>query len=688
MAFTKVQTFDGQTPGSTITTANSAASGDAFTFVNIGGNGSATYITPGYRGSGAGRFAAGTTAGLVYGEQLTGNSSVGPIYFRMRFRMPVLPPDATGIRFAVFADSTGAFQADFRLTNAGKLELRTGTSTLVGSSTATYAAGDWVDVGGAVLVFSTTVGQLEMVTYDATGALSQTITSVANVNTTRSGGANKLQAGMIRSGISSFTVDIDDFAQSDLGYPALPAVVNGAATEGSAAAAAPDASAEVDPAAGAATATGSASDASVLIGLPSPYAVVDDFADGTLGPDWDASAGGAQVAESGGTLNVTTTLGTGYYAVSRIPAIDLNEGYVSARLVSAGNLALASYAAYPLAARFSTSNEAFWLIAGGFMACYSNVGGSVAAQGSAAYVPGTHNYFAIGEQGGVLRWLVSADGIGWSALASMAFPFGADTTAQPYFMVGTGGTEATTTTMQVDDLATWGVSAAATAPADPAAAAGAAIDATAAVSTAADTASAAGSAPDATVRIAPSAPEATATGSAPQPAGAVGPTAAVSTGSAAAPDATASTSSTVSASAEVAAGSASAPDASVLVQPAAQPAAAAAAAVDPAAGVAPLSPLATAAATAADPIADVTYPAYAGTATAAASAPDASVRITPGAGSAAASAIAPAATADAVSLVIPHMTVEGGPVAVVATEPGRPALATADTGRVSVATLG
>lgn len=236
-----LNTFDGGVDGATITVGNSGgASGDAWTFVSIAATGSATYFASGaYRGGMSGRFAIGATAGLVYAEKLTGNNSVGSLYVRLRFRMPVLPPDATGVRFAVVADSGGAFQLDARMTNSGAVELRTGTGTLVGTSSATYSAGQWVDVGLGVPTFSATAGTVEMKLYDASGAVAQTITSAATVDTLRGGGANKLQVGAIRSGITSFTVDVDDVAMSSTEYPVLPvaplAVAGSAAATSSAA---------------------------------------------------------------------------------------------------------------------------------------------------------------------------------------------------------------------------------------------------------------------------------------------------------------------------------------------------------------------------------------------------------------------------------------------------------------------
>jgi hypothetical protein len=217
-------TFDGGTDGTTITTGNSGgASGDPWSFVQIAAGGTATYVAASaYRGGMSGQFVTGTAGAITYAEKATGNSSAGTLYVRLRFKMPTLPPDATGMRFAVVADSTGAFQIDGRLTNAGTVELRTGAGSLVGTSTSTYTAGQWVDVGLGISAFSATAGALEMKLYDHGGAVIQTIASSATLDTLRSGGANKLQVGAIRSGVNSFAVVLDDVAMSSTGYPVLP----------------------------------------------------------------------------------------------------------------------------------------------------------------------------------------------------------------------------------------------------------------------------------------------------------------------------------------------------------------------------------------------------------------------------------------------------------------------------------
>jgi hypothetical protein len=186
-------TFEGGTAGSTITTGNSGGtSGTAFNFIQTVSGGASVYTSSSpYRGTLAGSFSSGgTTAGTAYAEYSTAvaSSSSAPVYGRLRFMMPSLPADATGIRVAVITDSAGSFVAELRVTNAGAVSIRGSGGTALATFTGTYAAGTWWDVGLAILAFSTTVGQIQGRKYAGDGTVAQTITSSANQNTLASGG--------------------------------------------------------------------------------------------------------------------------------------------------------------------------------------------------------------------------------------------------------------------------------------------------------------------------------------------------------------------------------------------------------------------------------------------------------------------------------------------------------------------
>jgi hypothetical protein len=225
-------TFEGGSAGTTITTANSGgASGDPFQFIQIVAGGTVTYTATAFRGSLAGQFASGATVGTCYAEYTTsiGAASTGQVFCRLRFRLPTLPADTTGVRIVVVGDSTGSFRAELRVTSTGAVSLRGSAGTALATFSATYVAGDWWDVALAVLVFSTTVGQIEARKYAADGSITQTLTSTANLDTVGAGGANKLQAGMLRS-IANHTVLLDDVAWSTTAYPSIDGLTGTAAS--------------------------------------------------------------------------------------------------------------------------------------------------------------------------------------------------------------------------------------------------------------------------------------------------------------------------------------------------------------------------------------------------------------------------------------------------------------------------
>lgn len=177
-----------------------------------------------FRGSQYLRLNTGTAAAVCMAERSTllGSSSTGTVHLRGRFRVPTLPPDATGVRVLVITDGPGSFRAEVRLTNAGVLQLRDAAGVNHGSSTQTFTAGQWIDVGLAILAFSATTGQIQMAVFDGSTNIAQTVTSPATVNTLGAGGTNKAQFGAIRSGLTSFLVDLDDADATKSGaYPVL-----------------------------------------------------------------------------------------------------------------------------------------------------------------------------------------------------------------------------------------------------------------------------------------------------------------------------------------------------------------------------------------------------------------------------------------------------------------------------------
>lgn len=181
-----------------------------------------------FRGTQYLRMKTGTSGGNGYYERAAslGAASTGTLHVRFRFRVPVLPPDATGVRLFVFTDSSGAFRGEVHLNNVGQLRFRNPASSTLYTYSGTYAAGTWVDLGVAILAFSSTVGQYHTAVFNGAGSTdyAEEYTSSANVNTLGSGGQNKIQLGSIRSsGLNSYASDWDDIDHSTSGsYPSIP----------------------------------------------------------------------------------------------------------------------------------------------------------------------------------------------------------------------------------------------------------------------------------------------------------------------------------------------------------------------------------------------------------------------------------------------------------------------------------
>lgn len=286
-----VNTFDGQTNGTTLTVATSATGGNAFGFVQVVAGGAATYTTSApYRGTSSARFASGATAGTCYAEWgtagvgLGGTASNSQHYVRLRFRFPTLPADATGVRFCVITDSAGAFQATFRVNNAGKIQIVNSAGTTSVTSTATIVANQWYDVGCSVQSYSSTTGALQLLIYGGTGNVTETL-NLTNVDTVVGGGTNRLQVGMVRS-IANHVVEIDDVAWSVTAYPSMPS-------------ASPDATATP------ATVTGTVSIGPVAPNIPATVTPATVAGTATLGTT--TAAGGAVATPA--TVTGTAALG-------------------------------------------------------------------------------------------------------------------------------------------------------------------------------------------------------------------------------------------------------------------------------------------------------------------------------------------------------------------------------------------
>lgn len=214
-----VSTFEGVAVGAT----TAAAIGVDFVKVPGAGGGVSVVSSPVFRGERALQVTTGTSGSLTaYVERTTTgftSTGTGQLYQRVRFNMPVMPPDGTGVRVLVIASGTGAFIGDVRVTSTGAVQLRNSADAIVGTFSVPYAAGTWMDVGLAVAVFSTTAGVLQAARWSGS-TLAETVTSPANLNTLQGGGTIKRNAGAYRS-ITGFTVFLDDYDDSQSGWPSI-----------------------------------------------------------------------------------------------------------------------------------------------------------------------------------------------------------------------------------------------------------------------------------------------------------------------------------------------------------------------------------------------------------------------------------------------------------------------------------
>lgn len=215
-----VSTFEGLAVGST------TASAAGFDFLKAPGTGGGVSVvsSPVFRGSRALQLTTGTAGSLTaYMERTTSgftSTGTGQLYMRVRFNMPTLPPDATGVRVLVLADSASTFLGDVRVTSSGAVQLRNSADSTVGTFSVTYAAGTWMDIGLAITTFSSSVGVLQAARWDGSGTLVQTLTSAATQDTIKAGGTIKRDVGAYRS-TASFTVVIDDYDDSTSGWPSI-----------------------------------------------------------------------------------------------------------------------------------------------------------------------------------------------------------------------------------------------------------------------------------------------------------------------------------------------------------------------------------------------------------------------------------------------------------------------------------
>lgn len=167
----------------------------------------------------------------------------------------------------------------------------------------------------------------------------------------------------------------------------------------------------------------------------------DDFADGSLDPQWRVFTGGStSAAESGGQYTITLPPGTAGNAIYSFP-YDAMGGGLAVELADAG-VQEAGLQAQPIALQVDESNQVFLVVAAGFIGCWHMISDVSTDHGFTAYNAVDHRWFRIRESGGTTYWEAGADGSSWTTLASAANPISlanitASIAANTYLALGT-----------------------------------------------------------------------------------------------------------------------------------------------------------------------------------------------------------------------------------------------------------
>lgn len=175
----------GLSAGTAITTANSDDNSAGNAFDALAGTGTKVFQT---RDSGLYGLFTPTGANQSYCEYTTSVGTVAagnPVYGSADFNIPVLPAGGSGGgRIALVLTAADAFIAEWRITDTGKLEQRTGAAAVTNTSVASITAGVWFKVHFSILNLSATTGQLQCRLFldPTSNSPTETLTSTALLN--------------------------------------------------------------------------------------------------------------------------------------------------------------------------------------------------------------------------------------------------------------------------------------------------------------------------------------------------------------------------------------------------------------------------------------------------------------------------------------------------------------------------
>lgn len=158
--------------------------------------------------------------------------------------------------------------------------------------------------------------------------------------------------------------------------------------------------------------------------MPSLSTLIDNFNDGSIGPNWGNSYGG--VSESGGKAHVPCTTGYAGYQTAYSWTLAGASFYVAVTTVPAASTATEAYASvfvnHPDIATNGTRIGFVINTVAGQLRCKNDVGYFDAGSVDLTYNATTHKFLRIREDGTNVYWDTSPDGTTWANRRTLATP--------------------------------------------------------------------------------------------------------------------------------------------------------------------------------------------------------------------------------------------------------------------------
>jgi len=175
----------------------------------------------------------------------------------------------------------------------------------------------------------------------------------------------------------------------------------------------------------------------------------DSFDDGLTGALWNNSFG-SNITETGGAVQITSSLTPAYYWQSTAIGYDFTRGVVTSRIGVVGGQSLVSYEFIPVQVTLDSNNSHYISISNSQIRGVSNVGG-VKTVGAAIAYTSAIKYVRIRELLGTVYFEYSTNGFEWNLLSSYAASFSLiDVLIE--MVAGTWSSESSTAVSSVDEI--------------------------------------------------------------------------------------------------------------------------------------------------------------------------------------------------------------------------------------------